>query len=41
MNPNVIANNGKQSKEKKIQAVSIGSNKEEKFNLKKYFIRFQ
>lgn len=40
MNPNVIANNGKQNKEKKIQAVSIGSNKE-KFNLKKYFIRFQ
>ena len=32
----------KTNKEKKIQAVPIGSNKEEKFILnKKYFIRFQ
>lgn len=41
MNLNVTANNGKQNKQK-TQAVSIGSNKEEKFNLnKKYFKRFQ
>lgn len=38
MNLNVTANNGKQNKQK-TQAVSIGSNKEEKFNLTKNILK--